>query len=42
MNDGSARVLILAPIGGDGPATAELLARSGVAAEVCQSLAGLA
>lgn len=38
-NDGSSeRVLVLAPVGGDGPALATLLRERGVAAEVCRCL----
>src|SRR4051812_19879308 len=35
------RVLILAPVGRDGPASAELLAKAGLAPTVCPALAAL-
>ena len=38
---GSARVLVLAPIGRDAPASADLLRRVGLEAEVCTSLSNL-
>jgi len=41
MNEDAERVLILAPIGRDGPATAELLKRSDVASHVCADIEGL-
>ena len=37
----SLRVLVLAPVGRDGPALAEVLRKHGMQAEVCASLAGL-
>jgi two-component system, NtrC family, sensor kinase len=37
-NDSSERVLVVAPIAGDGPAVASLLNEHGFAAELCQSL----
>jgi signal transduction histidine kinase/CheY-like chemotaxis protein len=37
----SARVLVLAPIGRDGPVSADLLCRFGLCAEVCRDLTGL-
>src|ERR1700760_1494732 len=37
----NARILILAPIGRDAPATAALLRRAGLNAEVCADLSGL-
>ena len=42
MPDGnSARILVFAPIGRDGPAVADLLQRAGLAADVCNSLEDL-
>ena len=38
---GTARVLVLAPIGRDGPAVAALLRRAGLEAKLCGSLADL-
>ncbi|CAN5277194.1 ATP-binding protein [soil metagenome] len=41
MSDPGARVLVLAPIGRDGPASAELLARAGLAPHVCPTFMDL-
>jgi signal transduction histidine kinase/CheY-like chemotaxis protein len=40
-DSGSMRVLVLAPVGRDGPATAELLRRLGLGAEICVSFEDL-
>jgi len=37
-DDEPARVLVLAPVGRDGPAVAALLGKAGLAAELCRDL----